>query len=195
MNPRQIKNCLAALMLGATSISAVSHAEEIDKKALTQEAKGIIKAFAGDLKSTLVQGMKAKGPDHAISLCNEKAPGIAEKHSAGEWQISRTSLKIRNPGNAPTEWQTQILESFEQRKANGEDVKAMAATHIQDGNFYLVKAIPTGPVCTVCHGKELNPAVSNRLGELYPNDKATGFAAGDIRGAFVVSKSLSQSVE
>lgn len=190
MKKQFVKTTLTALVLGSVAVANTSHAQEIDIKALTQEAKGIIKAFAGDLKGTLVQGMKAKGPEHAIALCNEKAPGIEEKHSAGEWQISRTSLKIRNPDNTPTDWQQQILESFEQRKASGEDVKTLAATHVQDGDFYFLKAIPTGPVCTTCHGKELNPAVSNKLAELYPNDKATGFATGDIRGAFVVSKSI-----
>jgi len=190
MKKQFVKTTLTALVLGSVAAANTSLAEETDKKALTQEAKGVIKAFAGDLKDTLVKGMKAKGPEHAINLCNEKAPGIAEKHSAGEWQISRTSLKIRNPGNSPTQWQKQILESFEQRKDSGEDVKAMAATHVKDGDFYFVKAIPTGPVCTTCHGKELNPAVSNKLTELYPNDKATGFAPGDIRGAFVVKKSI-----
>ena len=190
MKKQFIKTTLTALLFGSVVAINTSLAEEVDKKALTQEAKGVIKAFAGDLKGTLVKGMKAKGPEYAISLCNVKAPDIAEKHSAGEWQISRTSLKIRNPDNTPTEWQQQILESFEQRKANGEDIKTIATTHIEGGRFYLLKAIPTGPVCTTCHGKELNPAVSSKLTELYPNDKAIGFAPGDIRGAFVASKQL-----
>ena len=190
MKKHFVKTTLTALVLGSVAVTNTSIAEEPDKTALTQEAKGVIKVFAGDLKGTLVKGMKAKGPEHAISLCNETAPGIAEKHSAGEWKISRTSLKVRNPNNAPTEWQQQMLESFEQRKANGEDIATIAATHVQDDNFYLVKAIPTGPICTTCHGKELNPAISNKLAELYPSDKATGFAPGDIRGAFVVSKSI-----
>ena len=45
-------------------------------------------------------------------------------------------------------------------------------------------------VCLKCHGdaESLAPEVSDRLAELYPDDRATGFAMGDLRGAFVVER-------
>ncbi len=51
-----------------------------------------------------------------------------------------------------------------------------------------MKAIPTGPLCLACHGETLAAPVAEKIGELYPADKATGFREGDIRGAFVVTK-------
>jgi hypothetical protein len=53
-----------------------------------------------------------------------------------------------------------------------------------------MKAIPTGDVCLLCHGAQLAPGVSQVLTELYPEDKATGFSMGDIRGAFVVTREI-----
>ena len=53
-----------------------------------------------------------------------------------------------------------------------------------------MKAIPTGKLCTKCHGTELKPEVKAKLAEFYPDDKATGFNKGDLRGAFVVTKDL-----
>lgn len=159
---------------------------------LKQEAKQEIKRFAEDLKGTLIKGMKSEGPQYAIKLCNTEAPAIAAAHSEGDWTISRTSLKVRNPDNTPNKWQSDVLRAFEQRKADGEAIKTISATHVEEGRFYFMKAIPTGPLCTTCHGGELNPATAKRLSELYPNDQATGFSAGDIRGAFIASKPITK---
>mgnify|MGYP003340573505 CR=1 FL=1 len=53
-----------------------------------------------------------------------------------------------------------------------------------------MKAIPTAEICTTCHGVSLKPEVSARLQQLYPADQATGFAVGDLRGAFTLSERL-----
>jgi hypothetical protein len=54
-----------------------------------------------------------------------------------------------------------------------------------------MKAIPTAEKpCLACHGKEIAPKVAARLAELYPEDAATGYSAGEIRGAFTLSRPL-----
>ena len=53
-----------------------------------------------------------------------------------------------------------------------------------------MKAIPTAAVCLKCHGTELTADVVDALNNAYPEDKATGYQEGDIRGAFVVVKDL-----
>ena len=53
-----------------------------------------------------------------------------------------------------------------------------------------MKAIPTAPLCLQCHGEAIAPPVAEKITKLYPEDKATGFREGDIRGAFVVTKLL-----
>ena len=64
-----------------------------------------------------------------------------------------------------------------------------------DGNrtFRYLKAIPTGPLCLKCHGSDLAPDLAAKLAELYPEDKAHGFAVGDLRGAFSVKLDLPRS--
>jgi hypothetical protein len=109
--------------------------------------------------------------------------------------LSRVSLKNRNPSNLPNEWQTLVLEDFEQRKAAGQDVGSLvwSETVSIDGGeeFRFMKAIPTGAVCLNCHGTDLSPEVSRVLTELYPMDRATGYREGDIRGAFVATRQSS----
>lgn len=53
-----------------------------------------------------------------------------------------------------------------------------------------MKAIPTGGVCIACHGAELDPAIAQKINELYPDDQATGYKPGDIRGAFTISQTI-----
>ena len=47
-----------------------------------------------------------------------------------------------------------------------------------------VEPIFMQPLCVTCHGAELAPDLQARLEELYPEDQATGYSAGDLRGVF-----------
>ena len=68
----------------------------------------------------------------------------------------------------------------------------MAYAEVVDKEFRFMKAIPPGAVCLKCHGTDLSPEVTAKMTELYPQDKATGYKEGDLRGAFVVVKQLTQ---
>jgi hypothetical protein len=56
--------------------------------------------------------------------------------------------------------------------------------------FRFMKAIPIEGVCLGCHGDAIGPAIKSKLSELYPQDLATGYREGDLRGAFVVVQKL-----
>lgn len=168
-------------------------APTVDEAALKQKAVGSIKALGGALKGELTTAMKAGGPLQALDVCNTKAGEIAENVVAEQGvNVSRTSLKFRNPNNAPTDWQVAVLEDFEARKAAGETPDTLAYSEIVDGEYRFMKAIPTAAVCTNCHGAELKAEVEAKINELYPEDKARGFKEGDIRGAFVVTMQATQ---
>jgi hypothetical protein len=159
------------------------------------EGKKIIKAFVTDLKGELQKSMKASGPVGAISTCHIVAPKIArEREAASGWHVGRTSLKLRNQDNKPDNWETAVLEEFETRKAAGEDpMKIVKAEVVEEEGrkfFRMMKAIPTGEVCTKCHGSKLEEPVKAKLEELYPEDKALGYKPGDLRGAFTLKKAL-----
>jgi hypothetical protein len=161
----------------------------------SSRARAAIGAFASALQAELKNAMQQGGPVNAIAVCNTTAmPITAEVSSEQGLMLSRVSLKNRNPANAPNDWQKEILESFENRKAAGEELATIAWSEVAaiDGKqqFRFMKAIPTGALCLQCHGSNMSPEVSARLAELYPGDKATGYTEGDIRGAFVVTRNL-----
>jgi len=160
-----------------------------------EESKQAIASFAGALKSELVSAMQNGGATEAIEVCNTRAGAISKEVSIEYgMQLTRTSQRYRNPQNAPNDWQSEVLQSFEDRKRAGEAVKTLAwseTIETESGKeFRFMKAIPTAGMCLQCHGAAIAPAVSAKLASLYPEDKATGFNQGDLRGAFVVTRQL-----
>ena len=159
-----------------------------------EEAKALVKEFAGTLKGELETAMKAGGPVSAVAVCKERAPTIAaDLAKRSGWEVKRTSLKPRNLTlDTPEAWERQVLTRFEERKAAGEAADTLAYSAVVDDagtkRFRFMKAIPTGEVCLACHGKDINPDVASALDAAYPQDQARGYALGDIRGAFSVSK-------
>lgn len=185
------KVILAICLTGLVSGSAFSSGQSAE----FNRAKQATAAYAGALKAELLAAMKSDGPLHAMDVCNTRAKAIGNEVSIEYGaQLSRVSTRNRSPDNAPNEWQSIVLESFEERKQAGEtfDTLSWYETVETDSvaEFRFMKAIPTGGLCLQCHGKDIIPAVTEKLAELYPEDKATGFGLGDIRGAFVVTLPL-----
>ena len=172
------------LLFSSLFISSAAFANNVD------DARKTIKVFSTDLRQVLVSTMQQNGPIAAISVCNTAAPAIASQHSNSTWQISRSALKTRNPDNQPDEWLRNALLNFEQRKLNGEPIAKIEHQTQRSDGWYFIKAIPTQKACLACHGSDIAPEVAKKIATLYPNDQATDFKLGDIRGAFVVKKPI-----
>ena len=64
--------------------------------------------------------------------------------------------------------------------------RSNGAVPLPDNRWGYVEPITVQPLCLACHGSEIVPDVADRISELYPEDRATGFAVGDLRGVFWV---------
>ncbi len=170
-----------------------ANASEGDENVI--EARKLVKEFFIELKGELQTAMKTGGPVTAIAVCNVKAAqityGLAQRSG---WDVGRTSLKLRQQENRPDAWETEVLKSFEERKATGEDVKTMERSDVVEvagtKTFRYMKPIPTAKLCLTCHGTEIKPEVDKALQTLYSEDQAVDFKEGDLRGAFTFKKAL-----
>ncbi len=149
-------------------------------------AQGLGGALMRELSAAL-----AVSPLEAISVCSARAPAIAAEQSARLGaKVGRTALRVRNPANAPAPWQREALEDFARQLEAGADAAGLeyALEVVVDGatERRWMKPIMTAPLCLTCHGDALDPELAAVIAERYPEDRATGFTPGELRGAFYV---------
>lgn len=180
-----------AALCSLLSLPAAAELLEQQSDKLVSDARALVKTFAGSLKQELLAAIKEGGLVNGIGVCNTVAPHIAEANSNENWTISRTSLRTRNPVNTPTDWQKmQLLAMDKQPVKDGKPVEFWEVVETSgQPEFRYMSAIPTQTLCLGCHGKSIDNGVKAKLAELYPEDQATGFSEGDLRGAFVVTYS------
>lgn len=159
---------------------------------LEQEAEQLAQEFAKTLKPQLVNALQQGGPVAAVKICATAAPEIARELSQNSgWLVKRVSLKARNTSMAiPDNWEEAILEQFDDRRANGEPAETLSATTQTNSEFRYMKAQGVGPLCLTCHGETVAPNIKQVLDSYYPDDRATGYRLGEIRGAISLTRPL-----
>ena len=183
---------LALLLAGMQN----SFAEPSEQQRFEKEAQIAIQALAADLKKALIAAMRAGGPVEAVTVCQSIAPSLAAQTSKKyAMEIGRTSLRVRNSDNQADSWESNVLQRFQTRMASGEAIQKLTfsekVTVAGGQQWRMMKAIPTDKICLSCHGSKIAAPVQAVLDQHYPNDMATGYKLGDIRGAFTVKKDIS----
>jgi hypothetical protein len=144
-----------------------------------------VEKLRGGLGRELSAAIKRGGPEAAISICAERAPAIAAAAGGAGLRIGRTSHRLRNPRNAPPAWVAPLLAEYRKNPGLASSERTIAPGRIG----YLEPIRIVGP-CLACHGGALAPPVAARIQARYPEDRATGFAAGDLRGLYWVEVDL-----
>ncbi|WP_043767862.1 Tll0287-like domain-containing protein [Algiphilus aromaticivorans] len=187
------RHALAAVLLVMTLIGP-AHAAPDSAEAATQ-ASAIVDRFAETLQGELRAAMQEGGPEMAVSVCRDVAPAIAAELSRDSgWQVRRVSRGVRNPMlGMPDVWEQRQLAAFEARFADSgpgpyEHFETVDEPLGQVARY--MRAIPTQPVCLACHGDAAARAegIEDVLEAAYPHDRATGYAAGELRGAFSLKR-------
>lgn len=186
---------VSASLLGCT---AVEEKTVTPDASMVEQSRAAGKALVIQLGATLKQEMTTNGPVAAVDLCTQAAPRIASEVSDKTgMQVARVSTQPRNHATGtPDAWERAALTQFAQRLAKGEPAEAMEFTQVvtEPKGKYLryAKAIIIQPMCLTCHGPVayIPDGVKARLVANYPNDKATGYNVGDLRGAVVVKRAL-----
>jgi hypothetical protein len=197
MNTKLLVSAVAlALLAGCAADKPVASASQ--KPADTgwvTEARGISTSVPPKLLAVLQEEIAQGGPESAIAACRDKAPAMARAASEQTgWNVKRVSLRNRNPKAVPDAWERATLEDFARRAAAKESPATLerAEVTVEKGQAVqrYMRALPTLPLCTQCHGTadQLSPAVTARLKALYPDDRATGYQVGEIRGAMTLRR-------
>lgn len=153
----------------------------------------LVQKLGGELKAAV----EASGPAGAIGVCKERAPQIAADISKQSgFTVTRVSPKNRNPAGVPDAWETQAQAGLQKRLAAGEKPETLETWQVVDTptgkQFRYAKGLPTQQLCLTCHGDPatIPEPVKARLAAEYPNDKATGYSLGMLRGIVSVKRDL-----
>jgi hypothetical protein len=161
----------------------------------THNSSEIIQATFQALSSKLMAAMEDGGVPHALRFCNLAAEPVADSMSAlYNADIRRIAVKNRNPANYPDEDDLAIYALFENSFMQGNEIGSMLVP-VSDHELAYYAPIKLMPQCLVCHGRpesEINSEHYSIITALYPDDKAVGFAAGDLRGLWRIGFYISQ---
>ena len=159
---------------------------------LVVEANAITQRFIGTLLPTLQLAIASGGPEHAIEVCAVQAPQIAQQLSENTgWNVRRVSLKARNSSAAtPDAWEIMALNMFDERQRGGQQGVNINVAEIVGREFRYMQAQAAAPLCLTCHGTDIAPDVRSALEQRYPDDMATGYFQGQIRGAITLRKDM-----
>lgn len=179
---------LTACQPGDSSASTAAISAEEESRYLEKS-----EALAGQLQkalgSRLMAAMKEGGPVNGIEVCQEIAQDITRTASeeAANISISRTALRVRNPANQADPDSRAVLEQWQEQLEEDKPLEPSIMT--KEDAVIVHRPIKTAAICLQCHGpsEQIDEATLAILNESYPEDQATGFAEGDLRGAFRIA--------
>lgn len=166
-------------------------AQDAPEKAVA-EARGVAKELTAELRRLLSEELAKGGFAGAVRVCAEQAQtATGAFNSATGASARRVSLRYRNGLNQPDPFEERLLREWQSLPA-GKEIPAESSTVQTDaqGRRHLryLQPIRAQAMCLSCHGDPAGiPAeVKQILASRYPQDLATGYKAGDLRGAVSV---------
>jgi hypothetical protein len=165
--------------------------------AIRQTGEAAVATVGKKLVTALNTALAAGGPEAAVLVCQTQAlPLTAEQLTDQPTLVSvkRTSLRLRNPANAPDAAERLALDHVAKLVAAGQPPPSVLVQRIQSAGtaapeWRVYRPIATKAECLVCHGDAAtqSPALRTALQTRYPADAATGYATDQWRGLFRVT--------
>jgi hypothetical protein len=142
-------------------------------------ASRAVNEVATTFSNRLHEAMASNGLDGAIQVCSEEAQGMTALAGASTGaKVGRVGTRLRNPNNAGPEWVQEYLKSVEGKVA----ADAPGLSEVHEDTARVIKPIGVQSTCLSCHGSDIDPTVQAMVSERYPEDKATGYREGELRG-------------
>lgn len=155
-----------------------------------QQGQKIVAHAFGTLSSNLLSAINRGGVSNALEFCSVEAlPLTASIADTNFISLRRRSHKARNPSNQADPADRLVLDQFQTALAAGKAPASIVQTNAGGGATYFAPIVINNPVCLNCHGRpgqEIQPEHQALLRRLYPQDQATGFKFGDLRGLWRV---------
>lgn len=170
-----------ALLLSCKEDKSTSGKSDV----LLEKGKNITSSTFMALSSQLQKAMKEGGVSNAVKYCNVQALPITDSLAAiYDVEIKRTSDRVRNPQNTATAAELGVIKEYQNLLSKGDQLKPQVGKNEKGKTFYA--PILTNDLCLKCHGNKNEMASYDAIADLYPEDQATGYNSGELRGIWSV---------
>ena len=169
-------------------IKKISEAEIISK--VHEIGNSIAVAAKQTLGQNLQKAIQQDGLNNAIGFCNLNAMPLVDSLSKVYGaDIKRVSLKARNPSDLPNEQEQMLLEAYAYQWKDSIPLQTNVQT-LDDNTYLFTKPIMVdNALCLSCHGTVENGMLKETddfIKTKYPEDNATGYQIGDLRGMWSI---------
>jgi hypothetical protein len=189
---------MIAVLISLSSCKQREKAElsEPQEKKMLEVGKAATDDLAKQLSNRLSAAVSEGGPVAGVRICSEVAQDLTAEVSGSHPIISvrRIGVRTRNKKNLPDEQDLKALEKLQSLITSPAEMPApfLVADEKSKSDeliYRYYRPIPTAAQCVLCHGSKdaMPPDLRMVLDKIYPDDGATGFSMGELRGAFVVT--------
>lgn len=159
--------------------------------AVLEKGRAAARALDETLRKKMERSIREVGPSESVVVCVYQAQALAGEVEATQGvRVRRTSLKLRNPRNAPDAYEKALLVRLEELRKEGKLPVEILEERRTDGErvYRYAKPLLVESMCLTCHGRgeEIPDEVRRELQVRYPHDVATGYKLGDLRGIVTV---------
>jgi len=170
---------ILAAALGSSMCVAAEADRLADGKRITAEAFAL-------LSKNLTEAIAKDGVPGAIGFCSEKALPLTASVNAN---LRRVSHKARNSTNKADAGELEILNAFRATMRAGKAPEPQLRKNADGSETFFAPIVLANPLCLKCHGApgtDIDAETLTALRKLYPQDEATGFTLGELRGLWRV---------
>ena len=163
--------------------------------AAIQRGKAITAETFGVLSTNLQTALATGGVSNALPFCSLAASpltaSVSERHGV---KVRRVTHKPRNPAARASAVETAMLDGFRSALVSGGQPPTPIATNLVAAQAtFFAPIVINNALCLNCHGepgKDISEANLAVVRQHYPQDEATGFKLGDLRGAWRIDLPL-----
>lgn len=171
---------LLSTLLLSSSLVADTKSAQIGESVST----ALIQKLGGELKAQMIKN----GPVAALGFCNASAQALTQEVSlSSHYNVKRVSLLDRNPKNRANVQESAILNIWQNSLNAAQPLPAYEIRSDENMDHYYKPLLINNEMCLKCHGSiEPQSQLGRAIKAAYPNDHATGYKMGDLRGMIVV---------
>ena len=161
----------------------------VDTSAVVAEGQSITADAFQTLSSNLMGAMQEGGFEYALQFCKVEALPLTDSLSTHYGvDLRRATHRPRNPINRADSLEMETIRHYI-AQINNQEQPAPVVHRSDDQLIYHAPIVINNGMCLNCHGdtgSEIQQERLEMIRNLYPNDEATGFDMGDLRGIWSI---------